>query len=339
MVERFAFTDLNVRIIGAPMAGGPSTPELAAAVTNAGGLGFLAAGMLSADELAAVITSARQLTTGAIGVNLFVPQLHQNLEEEFCAYAAALSGEAVHYGARLGRPARHDGWAAKLDVVYDMRPDVVSFTFGAPGQRECAQLAKAGILTIGTVTSAGEAAVARSCGVDAVVVQGRQAGGHRATFDPEAAAVDIALEDLIGEVITSVDCPVVAAGGIATADDVRRVRCAGATAAQVGTALLLADEAGTNPVHRRALSDPQFDETVFTRAFTGRYARALRNRFIEEHERDSLFGFPEIAMMTAPVVAAAVRAGDPHGVSLWAGTEFRAAKAAPAAEIVRELAT
>src|SRR5262245_62815270 len=190
MVERFAFADLNVRIIGAPMAGGPSTPELAAAVANAGGLGFLAGGMLSADDLAVAITSARELTAGAIGVNLFVPQLHQSSGEGFCAYASALSAEAARYGARLGRTSHDDGWAGKLDTVYDLRPEVVSFTFGSPGERECAQLAEAGILTVCTVTSVEEAAIALSCGVDAVVAQGSQAGGHRASFDPEAAPVD-----------------------------------------------------------------------------------------------------------------------------------------------------
>jgi nitronate monooxygenase len=131
---------------------------------------------------------------------------------------------------------------------------------------------------------------------------------------------------------------VVAAGGLATATDVRRVRDVGATAAQIGTALLLADEAGTNPVHRAALCDPQFDQTVITRAFTGRYARALRNRFIDEHEQDAICGFPEVAKMTAPVLAAAARAGDPHGTSLWAGTAFQEAKAGSALDIVRELA-
>jgi nitronate monooxygenase len=120
--------------------------------------------------------------------------------------------------------------------------------------------------------------------------------------------------------------------------DAKRVRCIGAIAAQIGTALLLADEAGTNPVHRAALRDPQFDRTVLTRAFTGRYARALRNRFIDEHEQHAIIGFPGVARMTAPILAAAVRNGDPHGTSLWAGTAFKQAKTGSAGDIVRELA-
>jgi nitronate monooxygenase len=107
---------------------------------------------------------------------------------------------------------------------------------------------------------------------------------------------------------------------------------------QLGTAFLLADEAGTNPAHRAALRDPTFTETVMTRAFTGRYARALRNGFIEKHDCDAVFGFPDVAMMTAPIQEAAVKLGDPHGIALWAGTAFRHTKTGPAADIVRALA-
>jgi nitronate monooxygenase len=338
VVDRFALTDLNVRIVGAPMAGGPSTPALAAAVANAGGLGFLAAGMIAAADLADAIVATRRLTTGAVGVNLFVPQRRQSTAEQFRAFAAALSVEAGNYGVTLGKPCHDDDdWAAKLDVVCDLRPEVVSFTFGPPPMRECCRLAGAGILTLATVTTVDEAAIALSRGVDAVVAQGPCAGGHRATYDPLAMPAEVPLDDLVAAINAGLDCPVVAAGGLATAIDVLRVRCVGATAAQVGTALLLADEAGTNPVHRAALCDPQFAETVITRVFSGRYARALRNRFIDEHERDAICGFPGVARMTAPVLAAAVRAGDPHGTSLWAGTAFRYAKAGSAFDIVRDL--
>ena len=223
-------------------------------------------------------------------------------------------------------------------MVCDLRPEVVSFTFGSPTQRQCRRTTSAGVLALATVTTVDEAAIALRCGVDAVVAQGPCAGGHRATFDPLAAPADGPLDDLVAALIAGLDCPVVAAGGLATAADVRRVRDIGATAAQIGTALLLADEAGTNPVHRAALQDPQFTQTVLTRAFTGRYARALQNRFIDEHEQHAIFGFPEVAHMTAPVHAAAVRAGDPHGTSLWAGAGFRRAKTGSAVDIVRELA-
>jgi nitronate monooxygenase len=340
VVDRFALTDMSIRIVGAPMAGGPSTPALAAAVANCGGLGFLAAGMLSAEQLADAITATRRLTSGAIGVNIFVPQPRHRTALQFHSLAVALSDEAGRYGATLGEPTHDDdAWAAKLDVVCDLQPEVVSFTFGTPSKKDCCRIVSAGVFTLATVTTLDEARTALSCGVDGLVAQGPAAGGHRATFDQLAAPAEAPLDALVDRLIARVDCPIVAAGGLATATDVRRVRCLGATAAQVGTALLLSDEAGTNPVHRAALRDPQFEQTVVTRAFTGRYARALRNRFIDEHEQHAISSFPEVAKMTAPIQVAAMKAGDPHGVSLWAGTAYRHAKTGSAVDIVRELAT
>jgi nitronate monooxygenase len=312
---------------------------LAAAVTNGGGLGFLAAGMLSAEELADNIVATRRLTAGRIGVNLFVPQPQLSSTEELDAFAATLAREAELYGVALGEP-RHDDddLAAKLDVVCDLRPDLVSFTFGAPTEDDCQRLACAGISSLATVTSVREALIALGSGVDALVAQGPEAGGHRGTFEAFATPPTDTLDDLVAALVSCVDCPVVAAGGIGTPRDVSRMRAAGATAVQVGTAFLLADEAGTNPVHRAALHDPRFTQTMMTRAFTGRYARALRNRFVNQHEADAIFGFPEVGTMTAPILAAAIKVGDPHGASLWAGASFRNATTGSASDIVRELA-
>jgi nitronate monooxygenase len=337
--DRFSLADLSVRVLGAPMAGGPSTPELAAAVTNGGGLGFIAAGMVSAEDLADAIMAAKKLTGGALGVNLFVPQRPAATTERLDAFASALAPEAQHYGVVLGEP-RHDDdeWAAKLEVVCDLRPEVVSFTFGAPSDDLCRRLAGVGALSVATVTTVGEAVIALSSGVDALVAQGPAAGGHRATFDALVAPPRDPLDDLVTALKVCFDCPVVAAGGIGTPRDVARMRDAGATAVQVGTALLLADEAGTNPTHRAALCDPQFTHTTMTRAFTGRYARALHNRFIDQHEADAIFGFPEVAMVTAPIQAAAVKLGDPHGAAMWAGAAFHHVKPGSAVDLVREFA-
>ncbi|MDV6979452.1 nitronate monooxygenase [Mycobacterium intracellulare] len=339
MFDRFSLAELGVRVLAAPMAGGPSTPALAAAVTNGGGLGFLAAGMLSAEDLAENILAARKLTSGALGVNLFVPQQPVAISDQLAAYAAALVREAQRYGVALGE-SRHtdDEWDAKLDVVCDLRPEVVSFTFGVPSEEECRRLSSVGIFNLATVTSVREAVIALSCGVDALVAQGPDAGGHRATFDALAAPPQDRLDDLVAALVACCDCPVAASGGLATTRDVARVLDAGATAVQCGTAFLLAEEAGTNSVHRAALGDPQFTQTAVTRAFTGRYARALRNRFIEKHDYRAVFGFPEVAILTAPIQAAAVKLGDPHGVALWAGAAFQHTKTGSAADLVRELA-
>ena len=283
------------------------------------------------------IAAARRLTSGPLGVNLFVPQPSAGTPAAIERYAAALADEAQRYGAQLGEPRYDDDrWAAKLDVVLDMRLEAVSFTFGLPTTAECERLAAVGITTVGTVTTLAEAEMAVACGVDAVVAQGPSAGGHRGTFDPAAQPAADRLEHLLAA-LAIIDVPVVAAGGSATADDVGRVLPAGAVAAQLGTAFLLADEAGSSPVHRAALQDPQFTETVVTKAFSGRYARGLRNRFIDEHEAEAPLGYPEIHYLTSPLRAASVRAGDPHAVNVWAGTGFRSAKAAPVAEIMKDL--
>jgi nitronate monooxygenase len=335
----FDFRDLAVPVIVAPMAGGPSTPELAAAGTNAGGLGFVAAGYLTADAFAERLAGARGLTSGPIGANLFVPQPSAGTRENIELYAKALGPEAERYGAKLGEPRWDDDhWAAKIDVLLDVRPDVASFTFGVPSAEECRRLREAGITVVGTVTTLPEAQTAVTRGVDAVAAQGPSAGGHRGTFDPAAQPATQPLDELLAEVKAAVDVPVVVAGGLMTADDVGRVLAAGAVAAQLGTAFLLSAESGSSPVHRAALQDPRFTETVVTRAFSGRYARGLRNRFIDEHEAEAPFGYPEIHWLTSPLRTASVRAGDPRAVNVWAGTGFRNAKAATVADIMADLA-
>jgi nitronate monooxygenase len=338
MPNGFDLRGLAVPVIVAPMAGGPSTPELAAAGTNAGGLGFVAAGYLSADALAERIATARKLTTGPLGVNLFAPQPSAATPEAIEKYAAALAADVQRYGAELGQPAYNDdAWQAKVEVLLDLRPEVASFTFGLPSSQECARLRDAGIATVGTVTSVDEADAAVHCGVDAIAVQGPSAGGHRGTFDPAAEPNSQPLAELLAAAVARVSVPVIAAGGLVTADDVSRVIEAGAVAAQLGTAFLLADEAGSSPVHRAALQDPQFTETVVTKSFSGRYARGLRNRFIDEHEAQAPFGYPEIHYLTGPVRAASVRAGDPHGTNVWAGTGFKSIRSASAADIIGSL--
>ena len=219
----------------------------------------------------------------------------------------------------------------------DMRPAVLSFTFGLPSEQICSHLHSCGILLFASVTTVAEAKTAVARGIDALIVQGPAAGGHRATFDPAAPPCDTPLLQLLTAICVDADVPVVASGGLATADDVARVLAAGAVAAQLGTAFLLADEAGTHPTHRAALRDAAFAETVVTRAFTGRYARALRNGFVDRYGMQAPFGFPQIGLVTAPLHSAAGEADDPHGMALLAGTSFRQARNGSVAEIVRSL--
>jgi len=337
-VSDFHLRELTRPVIVAPMAGGPSTPELAAAGSTAGGLGFVPGGYLTAEVFADRITTARGLTTGPLGANLFVPRPSAAIPAQVENYAKALADEAEHYHVELGEPRfDDDAWAGKLEAVMDLKPEVVSFTFGLPQPDEVARMRGAGIYTIATVTTLAEAELAAACGVDALAAQGPGAGGHRGTFDPVAAPASQPLHQLLHAVTVATDLPVVAAGGLMTAADVADVLAKGALAAQLGTAFLLADEAGSSPVHRAALTDAQFTETAVTKAFSGRYARGLHNRFITDHEDHAPFGYPEVHYLTSPLRAASVRAGDPQATNIWAGTGFRAAKAAPTADIIAGL--
>jgi nitronate monooxygenase len=330
--------ELEAPVLVAPMAGGPSTPELAAAGSTAGGLGFVAAGYLTADAFAAKVRTAQKLTSGPVAVNLFVPQPSAATPAAIDAYARTLATEAQRYGVDLGAPRfDDDDWDAKLEVLLELRPVMVSFTFGLPSVEERRRLTDAGIATAGTVTTLAEAQSAADVGVDVLIAQGPAAGGHRGTFDATAAPSKQPLDELLAAIKATLDIPVVAAGGLMTAADLHRVRKAGAVAAQLGTAFLLADEAGSSPVHRAALTDPNFAETVVTRAFSGRYARGLRNRFVVEHDAEAPFGYPEVHYLTSPVRKAAVAAGDPGAVNVWAGTGYRHVQSGSVADIIAVL--
>lgn len=329
--------DLDRPIIGAPMAGGPSTPELVAAVTNAGGMGFLACGYKTPQQVADQITATRKLTEGPIGVNLFVISANDAAEEELEKYRRELKSYADRYGIEVGTPKWDDDmWESKLEVVNDLRPDVVSFTFGCPAADVLHGLNQSGIHTAVTVTSVAEAQTAAERGARTLIVQGAKAGGHRATFDPAAEPGTEPLPDLIRSIRATFNLPIIAGGGISTRHQVQEILDTGAAAVQLGTALLLADEAGTNPAHRSALRDPTFTETKVTWAFTGRPARGLRNRFMDEHDRRSP-AYPQIHYITAPLRAAALANNDLEALHLWAGTGYRDARTGPVTDIIADL--
>ncbi len=334
------FWDIAVPIVGAPMAGGPGTPALAAAVSNAGGLGFIPGGYVSAERFAADIAAARAMTTGPLGVNLFVPQPSVADWVALDYYAAELEGIAEHYQCEVGRPefGDDDDWERKLEVVLDVRPELVSFTFGVPPPDVIRRLSAQGLLVMVTVTSAYEAGVAVAAGADSLVVQGPDAGGHRGTFAPDMEPATDSLHDLIDRIHRAHrDIPIIAAGGLGTAEDVAGVLRRGAVAAQVGTALLLSNEAGTSQAHRTAMKNQLFAKTIVTRAFSGRYGRGLENEFIRLLDNVAPLGYPEVYQMTLPIREAATEREDPNGMALWAGTSFRQARTGSVADIVAGL--
>ncbi|MEU4341481.1 nitronate monooxygenase [Nocardia sp. NPDC023852] len=324
---------LGVPIVLAPMAGGPSTPELTAAVAEAGGFGQLAAGYLSAADTAARITATRAATDKPFGVNLFVPG-PETPTADLSTYLAELGADHQLGDAKFDT----DDWDAKLDLLVADPVAAVSFTFGCPTTEEIARLHAVGSEVWVTVTSAAEARVAVEADADVLIAQGAEAGGHRATFvdRPADDATDpLTLLALVQILTAATDRPLVATGGIVTGAGIAAALAAGAAAAQLGTAFLRCPEAGTNQVHRATLT--QDTPTMLTRAFTGRRARGLRNRFMIEHTAAPA-AYPEIHYATAPLRAAARAAGNPDEVNLWAGQTHALAPELPAGELVRALA-
>jgi nitronate monooxygenase len=329
---------LTTPIVQAPMAGGASCPQLAAAVLKAGGLAFLAAGYKTPEAMYEEIRQLRAVTDQPFGVNLFVPQRTPADSVLVAAYAEQLAGESEWYGTRLGDPegSMDDAFDAKVAALVDDPVAVVSFTFGCPERAVLDAFAHAGTLTVVTVTNAAEAQVARLAGAHALCVQGTEAGGHAGGFRNETAddCGGRGLLTVLAEVREAVPLPLIAAGGLMRGGQITAVLAAGAAAAQLGTAFLVCPESGAHALHKRAVTHPVLSRTELTRAFTGRPARSLVNRFVREHGRYAPAAYPQVHHLTAPLRAAAAATGDPQGMALWAGQGFRLARELPAGELV-----
>ena len=331
------------------MAGGPSTPGLVIAAAQAHAVGFLAAGYKSAAAMRAEIEAVRAATATPFGVNVFVPGTPASDPAEVSSYLRSLSADARELGAAAGEPAAvrpalgtpawdDDHWDAKIADLLADPPPIVSFTFGCPAADLVSALREAGTSVWVTVTKPAEAAIAAAAGADCLCVQGPEAGAHRGTFTnaPTHADEDLSsggMSRLLARVRQVTDLPLVAAGGVMDSVAVAEALAAGAIAVQCGTAFLRCPESGAHPVHKAALADPRFGETAVTRAFSGRPARGLVNRFMRDH-RDAPAAYPEVNNATRPLRAAAAAAGDADRMSLWAGAGYRAATTRPAAEVL-----
>jgi nitronate monooxygenase len=352
-------------LVVAPMAGGPSTPELVIAATRAGAVGFLAAGYKTPAALLAEVAAVRAATAEPFGVNLFMPGAPAADPDALAEYLRTLRAEAARGGAgnsgtgddraegeqtasaTRGRSAPlaplgeatwdDDGFSEKVAALLADPPPLVSFTFGCPAAEVTAAFRGAGTVVAVTVTSPGEAAAAAAAGATALCVQGYEAGAHRGSFtNDDAPGRDYGLLSLIGEVAAVTGLPQLAAGGITGPRQVSAVLAAGAVAAQCGTAFLRCPESGAHPVHKAALADPRYTATTLTRAFSGRWARGLVNDFIRRHPAAPA-AYPEINNATRPLRAAAAARGDPENMSLWAGQGYRSATDRPAGEIIDRL--
>lgn len=300
---------LGVRlpIVQAPMAGGPSTPRLAAAVSEAGGLGSVAGAMLAPDDLRTAIRETRTLTDRPFAVNLFAP-LPQPSAERVNEWAQLVGVPVPEW--RSG-PRVED----QLAVVAEERVPIFSFTFGIP------PLDRLDAITIGTATTVAEAVELERAGVDAVIAQGFEAGGHRGTFLRPVEHSLIGTLALVPQVVDAVSIPVLASGGIMDGRGIVAALALGAQGVQLGTAFLSCEEAGTSEVHRRALSE----ETTITRVLTGRHARAVRTPLVDQLETSGLeppdYPLPRFFLLERPML---VGQGGPLARSLSAGDLVRA---------------
>ncbi len=330
---------LPIPILQAPMLG-VSSSALAAAVSNAGGLGSVALGALAPEKIAPLAAEIRTLTSRAFGINLFI-QRRAPVDDAAIALAVA---RLKPWRDRFGLPdiefpkdwfADFDG---QLQAVIECRPAVASFTFGCLTQDETARLHAANIYVIGTATTVREAQAWKSVGADAICLQGGEAGGHRGSFTPEAQINPVPLRQLLQETSDSIALPLIAAGGIMNGHGIAEMLKAGAAAVQLGTAFLLCPESTTNAPWRAALKNTA-QPTRLTRAFSGRYARGIVNAFMEDlvDIEKVLPDYPVQNILTSGLRAACAKAGSPDCLSLWAGTNYAAAREIPAGDLLCQL--
>jgi nitronate monooxygenase len=327
-------------VLAAPMAGGPSTPALVIAASSAGSLGFLAGGYKTPEVLAEQIRAVRSESV-PFGVNLFGPNPVPVDHDEFYRYARLIQPEAERFDLDLGRvsPVEDDDhWQAKVELLLSAPVPVVGFTFAVPGPVVIAALHRAGTTIVQTVTSVEEARMADDRGVDLLAVQSFEAGGHWGTLTPDRPPRLMALADLVGQIRGAVRLPLLGAGGIAVSGDVAAVLQAGAAAVMVGTALLRTVESGASPPYKSALAESAHGDTMVTRAFTGRPARAVPNLFTDRYDAAAPSGYPALHHLTIPIRRAAAAAGDADRINVWAGTGYRHARPDGAAQVLTGLA-
>lgn len=332
---------INLPIIQGPMGGGPSTPELVAAVSNAGGLGSLGAAYLTPDKISETVRRIKALTDKPFNVNLFAGG-HAAKTHADPAPMLALLAE-IHETLKLPPPVLPqlppDPFPAQLEAVLDSAPPIFSFTFGIPDADSMTRLRTRGIATVGTATTVEEARLLADARVDAIVAQGAEAGAHRGTFAGPFEAALIPTLDLVRAIHRAIAVPVIASGGLMDGREIRQAMKAGASAASLGTAFLTCPESGAPEAHKRAILDARKDTTVLTRAFSGRPARGIPNTFIAKlaGKENMILPYPLQNMLTRAMRTAAASRGDSGFLSLWAGMGVARARAMPAAALVARL--
>ena len=343
-IETMLMRRLGLRqpIVQAPLAGGGDTPALVAAVSEAGALGFIGGAYLTRPQIAEAARAVRDRTGRPFGVNLFVPLPAAGPPADGRLAVARVAPYCAELGLAapsLPGPAA-DTFDDQLAAALDSGAAVFSFTLGVLPARAVAAVKDRGMFLMGTATTVDEAVALERAGVDAIVAQGSEAGGHRATFGGDFQAGMIGLVSLVPQMSDAVRVPVIASGGIMDGRGIAAALALGAEAVQLGTAFLTCDEAGIPEAYKQAILGAHEDGTRLTRAFSGRPARGIVNRFMTEVEQageDAILPFPLQNALTRPLRAAAARQGRAEFLSLWAGQGVRLARRQSAAALVARL--
>ncbi|NMM37653.1 MAG: nitronate monooxygenase [Glaciimonas sp.] len=343
MYSRFVkMLGINHPIIQAPMAGGATTPELVAAVSNAGALGSFAAATLSPAAIAESLQRVRALTGRPFNVNLFVLEEPHPNDAELASAQVRLNPFRASLGLpAASRPAKFcENNQAQIATLLALAPPVVSFTFGVLDAATVAQFRQQGSCVIGTATTVAEAKAWEAAGADAICIQGIEAGGHRGTFLGDFEQSGIGLMALIPQVARAVNVPLIAAGGIMNGKGIAAALILGAQAAQLGTAFLCCPEAGIHPGWKQRITHTSDDGTRLTRVFSGRYARSIVTDFMQQLRpfEQEMPAYPAQNALTAEIRQAATQQGQLEMMSLWAGQGAALARPMPAALLVQTLA-
>lgn len=321
--RKFRFEDLELPVVQAPMAGsGITTPELVAAACEAGVLGSVAAAYCPSQQIESDVNKVRTLTSRPFAINLFAPTADPPRPSDYAAEAERLS--AWHH--RLGLPAPllpeavSEPLEAKMELILELRPDVVSCTFGILPESVVARLKQLNVFVMGTATTVEEGRRLEACGFDAVVAQGAEAGGHRGGFNARGGGL-VGTIALVPQMVDALTIPVVASGGIMEGRGIAAALALGATAVQMGTAFLMTEESGAPRCYKDAVLAATDESLILTAAFSGRPARGIANQFTEEAERMHAqpLPYPWQNALTRPMRKAGIDAGDPEVLSLWAG--------------------
>ncbi|MGG0655562.1 NAD(P)H-dependent flavin oxidoreductase [Rummeliibacillus pycnus] len=322
-------------IIQAPMAG-VTTPELVVASANAGILGSIGAGYLSAEVTRAFIEEVKKATAKPFAVNLFVPNEVQTTKEDLEeAYNVLKPYRKKLMIAEEGALLSTSDFDAQIDVIIEEGVKVCSFTFGIPTEDIIKKLQKHEIYTIGTATTVEEAILVQDHGLDAVVMQGEEAGGHRGSFtEPEEL---VSLQELLEGVKEKVKIPVIAAGGIATKKQIQAALESGADVVQIGTAFLVSEESGAPEIHKQQILNAEENVTALTKVFSGKLARGIENDFMVFMEGNKIAPYPYQNDLTISIRRRAQELDIYSLMAMWAGSNLHLAEAGSVQEIVNRL--